>query len=711
MARGIALPAKLVRPIQAGTFQRTRLFRVLDARPITWVSGPPGSGKTTLAASYVEARRLRALWYQLDEADADVATLFFYLRQSALRASPTKRWRLPLLRPEYLSGLETFARRWFEELFAGMPPPFALVFDNYHTVPADSRFHEVLRTALETLPPEGRVIVTSRLGPPAAFARLCAEARMGFVEWDALRVTASEAAGIARARAARRVSRAEANALHAATDGWAAGVVLIVQRGSARNEETVPDRRPREAVFDYFASEVLAGSDDETKRVLLETALFTKITAAQAISLTGVQAASGILAGFAERRFFVDFHPEPEPTYQYHPLFREFLLSRTRDHLPAGRREQLRTIAADLLERSGQIEEAAELVRESNDHHRLAKIALAHAPALLATERGATLERWLSALPDHVLDASPWLLNWSAVCRMPFAAGACVRLATRAFERFGSDGDRGGRLFAASTAVDAILYHWMDFTELDRWIAALQQLLAASDPHSGDPLEVQAVAALFGALSWRCLEHPEIARWADRAEALWRTTTDVALRARLAMTVICYWISRGHVARSRAIFDELHASLPNDELELGRLWRIAVEATLSWHEADYGRSRRLVAKGLALAQTSGIRSMDAMLIGARAYCELIACDLDSAAKSLAEARASTDETEMVRIGHQHYLEGWKAFLDHDLPAAHAHAVAADRLAMQGGFGVGIIAARLALAQTLYERGEREEARL
>lgn len=44
--------------------------------PVTWISAPAGSGKTTFIASYLDTHKLPFLWYQADASDADIATFF-----------------------------------------------------------------------------------------------------------------------------------------------------------------------------------------------------------------------------------------------------------------------------------------------------------------------------------------------------------------------------------------------------------------------------------------------------------------------------------------------------------------------------------------------------------------------------------------------------------------------------------------------------------
>ena len=92
--------AKINRPASSGAFARTRLLAMLDdcrERPVVWISGPAGSGKTTLVASYLDERKLPCLWYQADESDGDIASFFYYLGMAAQRAAPRNRKPLPFL--------------------------------------------------------------------------------------------------------------------------------------------------------------------------------------------------------------------------------------------------------------------------------------------------------------------------------------------------------------------------------------------------------------------------------------------------------------------------------------------------------------------------------------------------------------------------------------------------------------------------------------
>ena len=91
---------KIKRPNVSAVLPRKRLFALLDHQgAAAWVTGPPGCGKTTLAASWLDHAGLRSLWYQLDEGDADIATFFYYLSVAAAARDEGAGEPRPLLTP------------------------------------------------------------------------------------------------------------------------------------------------------------------------------------------------------------------------------------------------------------------------------------------------------------------------------------------------------------------------------------------------------------------------------------------------------------------------------------------------------------------------------------------------------------------------------------------------------------------------------------
>ena len=119
MARKSPQLAKLTRPRLHKAVARERLFAKLDEarehKPAICVVGPPGAGKTTLVASWLDTRSIKGIWYQVDPGDADLATLFYYLGEAAKPFTRKGQQPLPALTPEYLQDVEGFSRRFFRQ--------------------------------------------------------------------------------------------------------------------------------------------------------------------------------------------------------------------------------------------------------------------------------------------------------------------------------------------------------------------------------------------------------------------------------------------------------------------------------------------------------------------------------------------------------------------------------------------------------------------
>jgi DNA-binding SARP family transcriptional activator len=707
--------AKITRPVSSGCLSRTRLFRRIDRScrkaPLIWVCGPPGCGKTTLVSTYIEARNTRSLWYLLDGGDDDLASFFYYLGVAGKLAAPRMRKPLPLLAPENLGGIREFTRLFFENLFARLSPGKALVFDDYHEIPAKSPLHDVIVTGLSRAPEGTSVFIVSRRGPPPAFARLRANNRLEVIGWEDLRLTLAECGEITRLRGKKKRAGKGIRHLHETTDGWVAGLVLMLEGSRSQADEPPPltHRTPRE-LFDYFGSEIFGRLGKSVREFLLKTAFLPDMTATVAEALTGQRRASELLSYLRGNNLFLTEHVHSEPLYRYHPLFREFLLSRAPEILGERDTHAVKRRAAALLEAADRIEDAAALFSDIGDHPSLTRLILAHAASLVAQGRNRMLEAWLGRLPENTVQETPWLLYWLGACRMPFDPVGSRSLIERSFEQFWERKDPAGAFLSWSLIIDNLCMYLNDFKALDAWIDSFDRITKRFPSFPTPEIEARAVTSLLGGLYMRRVDHPEIEAWVKKASTMVRDCKDIQVRLQGSLYLFLYFIWVGDFPGARGIVESTRRWISSStSYPQRRILFHLFEARLHCGVAQFDDSIRSAARGLEIANKSGIHLWNFLLLGEETSSSLGKGDIDSAAAYLQQMAPFLETDQTYNQAYFHHLSSWHAALKGDIPLALSLEKTADALINECGAPCAIALGNLYMARLNNEIRRTEDA--
>jgi LuxR family maltose regulon positive regulatory protein len=705
--------AKITRPRIRGVFPRERLFALLEETrkyPVTWISAPAGSGKTTLAASFIETNKIPCLWYQVDEGDADIATFFNYLGMAAKKAAPQKRKPLPLFTPEYLQGISTFTLRYFENLFSRFKPPSILVLDNFQTVTTESDFHEVINKGISTIPDGINAFIISRHDLPSPLSGLRANGLMKMLGWEDLRLTLEETTGIVPLKTQEIPSKDVIRQLHQAADGWVAGLVLMLEGMKRGVEPHLFGKMAPEEIIDYFGNEFFNKTDKEIQNFLLQAAFLPKITIKAAEKLTGLSNAKSILSALSRNNYFTERHYSSEPVYQFHPLYREFLMARARETFS---HEALSTSlhqAAILLEQDGQTEAAVSLLREIGDWKAMAGLVLVHAPDMLKQGRHHPLLEWLESLPATLPDANPWLFYWKGMSILPFSPAQARFAFERSFAGFQAGGDTFGAILAASCVVNAIFYSDDNYNLLDHWYNVLIGLVAHIGQFPNEEMEASVIAAMITASRMGNISHPEAETWAKRALEIAELPPTITFKVNAIISLFLH----------RLIYTSVPEALPL-LVRLQQLSRYPFAQPFSslifWSAQTYynlfsGLHREMIAavnEGLKISRETGAHFADGFFYIHAAMGLIDRLDLKGAEGWMEKMSPGVEQLSNGERAFYHIHLARIAFIRKDLDQASYEGKLALEHAEKIQYGLTLAVARLMLAQISHRMGRRKEA--
>jgi len=676
---------KITRPEISGAIIRERVFSLLQClcnKPIIWISAPAGSGKTTLASSFIETFDIPCLWYQMDEGDTDIASFFYHMQLAVKKEFHNKSHILPLLTPEYAHGETTFARRYFEGVFEILlhesTPPGWLVLDNYHLVPDNSNLHRVLASGLEAFPAVINIIIISRYSPPSQFARLRANGRISLLDWDKIRFSEQEAEELIRLLLCpvrkRKVCQEEGTDIFKlmsfggegkdsimkkiirVTDGWAAGLVLFAEgiKSGEFDPAFYQEKLLPEEIIEYFGEEICSSIAPDLMDFLIKTSFLPRMTFYSAEAISNNRFARRILSELNRRNYFTEKHNLQPQVYKYHPLFRDFLQKKALEGLSRDEFSKIHKKAANLLAKTGQTEHSITLFLDGGQYNSAVRLILPKARGMIAKGKHKTLEKWLFKLPVSAFREQPWLYYWLAESLLLISPEQALNYFRYAFQGLKDKKDEEGTLQAWSGAVEAILLEWNDFARLDFWITWLDDRMKEGLSFPSKDSESRVVASMIGAILSRCPRHPRAQKWLDLAEKIIQDSPAPETGLHFYYLFIYYMIF-GDFQKASLLVNRLKPYIFSAPAIL-QVKQYLIEAMFAnMAEGSGEKAIELAEKGLSMARSLGIQVYDSQLLAQVVQGALNAYDTNKADNYLKIIDGVLKSSSLGNVSYYHYL--------------------------------------------------------
>jgi tetratricopeptide (TPR) repeat protein len=380
----------------------------------SFVCAGPGWGKTTAAAEFLATTDRRAVWYDLDSSDADIALFFHYLVRAVRQvASDFGRSTLEMLRSGARTRPDQLADLFLYELSEAVGQELIIVLDNLHHVFTAEWSATVLYRILQLLPENIHVMMLARMAPTFTFSRMRSKQSMDQLDDGALAFTRSEATELMSGvlDSTERVDR-----LLNWTQGWVAGLQII--RQALETDEHLRDQeiekiitQSETAVFDYFAEKVYRAEPPRMRAILVRSALPQRVAPDIMSEALGLEVTSEQLQSIVRENIFLSRVAGETDIFVYHPLFRDFLCKQLEEETTPAERADMHARLAHYYRRRENWALALHHFFEAGDETSAARTLLAAQGYLLANGLTLTLSKYFPRFGRGTLDAHPQLYN------------------------------------------------------------------------------------------------------------------------------------------------------------------------------------------------------------------------------------------------------------------------------------------------------------
>jgi LuxR family maltose regulon positive regulatory protein len=481
---GLILKTKLYFPrVRAGLVSRPGLIARLDdvnTHKMTLISAPAGFGKTTLLSEWARgimaapeadpqdtngcSSPRRVAWLSLDEGDNDPVRFLFYLigALQTVKTSVGSGAQSALQKPKPPTPEEILTVLINEISLAS--DSLTLVLDDYHVISARS-IHDALQFLLDHLPANMHLVIATRSDPPLHLARFRGRGELIELRQNDLRFARQEVAVFLNQAMGLGLTVDDIAALASRTEGWIAGLQMAAVSLQGQSAEQVPSfikafTGSHRFILDYLVEEVLSQRPRGTQDFLLQTSVLDRLCGSLCDAVVkaypnGSCNGNGqqILEQLEQANLFIIPLDDERRWFRYHPLFADLLRQRL-DTTQPDLVPTLHLRASAWYENAGQIADAVRHALYAEDWERAASLIEKAAEVTLTRSEFSTVQGWLEALPNDVIQARPPLCIYHALVLL-LAGGPLNEVEARM--RDAAEQDEAGRITGELVALRAML--------------------------------------------------------------------------------------------------------------------------------------------------------------------------------------------------------------------------------------------------------------
>jgi ATP/maltotriose-dependent transcriptional regulator MalT len=403
------LATKLYFPtVRPNLVPRIRLTSKLERGlhgPLTLISAPAGSGKTTLMSEWHAhaGQNVPVAWLSLDSDDNDPLRFLTYFSAALDRAVPSVAdSSLFLLQSSEPPPLDFIITTLLETL-AALTIEVVLALDDYHLI-TNIIIHDFLNRLFAHTLPAFHLVILTRADPPLPLARLRVRNELVEIRADDLRFTVDETAMFLSQTMGRSLSPEQVAALELRSEGWIAGLqlaALSLQGNEDVNTFIQSFSGGHHYLVDYLLEEVLNRQTESMRDFLLKTSILERMNASLCNALTGSADGQSMLYELEQVNLFVTALDHDRHWYRYHQLFADVL----RNRLSQSRLVDLNDLhcrAADWLEQNECLPEALRHALACGDKDCAGRIAEQIDAQMLARGERVALLNWLQSVEELV---------------------------------------------------------------------------------------------------------------------------------------------------------------------------------------------------------------------------------------------------------------------------------------------------------------------